>query len=260
MFKAGVDIGSRTVKVVVIEAEAKKVVAWGITDTGPIPARTASDLFGDTLKQSRIDREEVGSITSTGYGRSSIDWTDQTVTEISCQAAGCSALYPQARTVIDIGGQDSKVIALSEGGQVRDFALNDRCAAGTGRFLEMVASIVDVGVEELATLAGGANKSIEMNSTCAVFSESEIVGLLAQGNRATNIARGVMDAIARRTKSLAGSLSYESTVVFTGGVAKNRAMVEALERHLSCEILVPDDPQLTGAFGAALLAGRAKSA
>ncbi len=260
MFKAGVDIGSRTVKVVLIEGEAKQVAFWGITDTGPIPARTATNLFGDTLKRSRIDREKVISITSTGYGRSSIDWTNQTVTEISCQAAGCAALYPQARTVIDIGGQDSKVIALSEGGRVRDFALNDRCAAGTGRFLEMVASIVDVGVEKLATLAEGATESIEMNSTCAVFAESEIVGLLAQGNSAANIVRGVTEAIARRTKSLAGSLSYESKVVFTGGVAKNRAMVEALEKHFACEMLVPENPQLTGAFGAALLAERAKTA
>ena len=260
MFKAGVDIGSRTVKVVITAAEGKKVVAWGITDTGPIPARTATDLFGQTLEEHQIDRGEVVSITGTGYGRSSIDWTDQTVTEISCQAAGCAALYPQLRTVIDIGGQDSKVIALSDGGRVRDFALNDRCAAGTGRFLEMLASIVDVGVEELAALAGRANEPIEMNSTCAVFAESEIVGLLAQGNRAADIARGVMEAIARRTKSLAGSLSYEPKVVFTGGVAKNRAMVEALEKHFACDILAPENPQLTGAFGAALLAGKAKSA
>ncbi len=124
----------------------------------------------------------------------------------------------------------------------------------------MLASIVDVGVEELAALAGRANASIEMNSTCAVFAESEIVGLLAQGSRAADIARGIMEAIARRTKSLAGSLSYESKVVFTGGVAKNWAMVQALEKRLACEILVPDDPQFTGAFGAALLAGKAKSA
>ena len=260
MFKAGVDIGSRTVKVVLIEGQAKKVAAWGITDTGPIPARTATDLFVDVLKEHHLNRRDVLTITSTGYGRSSIDWTNQTVTEVSCQAAGCAALYPQLRTVIDIGGQDSKVISLADGGLVRDFALNDRCAAGTGRFLEMVASIVDVGVEELAALAGGANETIEMNSTCAVFAESEIVGLLAQGNSAANIARGVMDAIARRTKSLAGSISYESKVVFTGGVAKNQAMVEALEKHFGCEMLVPENPELTGAFGAALLAGRAKTA
>ena len=124
----------------------------------------------------------------------------------------------------------------------------------------MLASIVDVGVEELAALAGQASEPIEMNSTCAVFAESEIVGLLAQGNSAANIVRCVTEAIARRTKSLAGSLSYESKVVFTGGVAKNRAMVQALEKRLACKIQVPDDPQFTGAFGAALLARRAKSA
>ena len=259
MFSAGVDIGSRTVKVVIIDPDSGNIVASGITDTGAVPSSTAGHLFRRTLEQAQLSREDLLGIVSTGYGRAGVDWVDQTITEISCQATGCAALYPQTQTVIDIGGQDSKIIALSEDGRVRDFALNDRCAAGTGRFLEMVAAIVNVPLAELGSLARSAEKPVEISSTCAVFAESEIVGLLANGNTAANVVSGVIQAIARRTRSLAGRLSYRPQVVFTGGVAKNQAMTKALEKHFTSAILIPDHPQLTGALGAALMVKKSKS-
>lgn len=259
MLSAGVDIGSRTVKVVIVEFDSKKMVASGITDTSPLPSRTATDLFTRTMEGAGLKSADLAKVVSTGYGRAGVDWTDKTITEISCQAAGCAALYPRSQTIIDIGGQDSKVIALSEQGRVRDFALNDRCAAGTGRFLEMVATIVNVPLAELGCLAAKADQSIEINSTCAVFAESEIVSLLARGSQANEVVHGAVQAIARRIKSLAGKLSYQPPVVFTGGVAKNQAVVEALQKHFGCEMLIPEHPQLTGAFGAALLAGRSLS-
>ena len=260
MFSAGVDIGSRTVKVVIIEPKSKDMIASRITDTGPIPSCTATDLFSKTLEQSNLSRGDILSIVSTGYGRSSINWSNQTITEISCQAAGCAAVFPEVRTVIDIGGQDSKIIALSGDGRVRDFALNNRCAAGTGRFLEMVADIAHVPLDELGCLASGADETVEINSTCAVFAESEIVGLLAQGYGAAGVTHGVVEAVARRTKSLAGSVSYEPDVIFTGGVARNQAMARALRKYFDCEIVVPENPQITCAYGAALLASREKYA
>lgn len=256
MLCAGVDIGSRTVKVAIIDSESKQSVSSGITDTGAVPAKTATRLFEETLEGASLKRCDIVGVVSTGYGRGSIDWAARTVTEISCQASGCAFVYPQARTVVDIGGQDSKIISLSEGGQVRDFALNDRCAAGTGRFLEMVAGIIQVPLGDLGGLAGEAEKPMEINSTCAVFAESEIVGLLGRSREPADIVAGVIEAIARRTKSLAGSLSYQGPMVFTGGVARNGEMVKALTAQFDCEVLVPDNPQLTGALGAALLAGK----
>ena len=254
MFCAGVDIGSRTVKVAIIELDSKNMIASGITDTGPAPSRTATDLFTQTMERADLKSGDLARVVSTGYGRAGIDWADKTITEISCQAASCTALYPRSQTIIDIGGQDSKVVALSEQGRVRDFALNDRCAAGTGRFLEMVATIVNVPLAELGSLAAKAEQSVEINSTCAVFAESEIVSLLARGSQPADVVHGAIQAIARRVKSLAGKLSYQPAMVFTGGVAKNQAVVESLQKHFGCEVLVPEHPQLTGAFGAALLA------
>ena len=190
---------------------------------------------------------------ATGYGRQAVPFADTTITEITCHAQGVAHLVPEARTVIEIGGQDSKVIWLDERRRVRDFAMNDRCAAGTGRFLEMVASRLEVDIAGLGRLHRASRKPALISNTCVVFAETEIIGLLAGGSQPADIAAGVQNAVASRVAALAGR-SIPAPVVFTGGVALQDGMKQALEESLQCALAVCPLPQYTGALGAALLA------
>lgn len=194
----------------------------------------------------------VESIVGTGYGRVSLPIFDKKVTEITCHARGAHYLFPETRTVVDIGGQDSKVIALDDDGSVAEFIMNDKCAAGTGRFLQVMAGVLDVSLEELASLASGA-KPAKISSMCTVFAESEIVGLLAQGVGKGEIAAGIFDSIARRIQGLAGRIRFSDKVTFSGGVAQNPAICRAVGDGLGVEMRVPHAPQLVGALGAAIM-------
>ncbi|MFW5798985.1 MAG: acyl-CoA dehydratase activase, partial [Planctomycetota bacterium] len=184
MYCAGIDAGSRAVKCVVIERDTGKVAASGMTDQGVHQQKLAAELFGRVLAEAGIGREDVGRIVATGYGRNLLEMADTTITEITCHARGVHHVLPEARTVVDIGGQDSKLIRLDQGGTVRDFAMNDRCAAGTGRFLEVVAERLDVPLEGLGELARTAEQPAPISSMCVVFAETEIIGLLASGTSA----------------------------------------------------------------------------
>jgi predicted CoA-substrate-specific enzyme activase len=192
-------------------------------------------------------------VIATGYGRHAIRFADTTVTEITCHARGVHRLAPDARTIIEIGGQDSKVISLEDGGRVRDFAMNDRCAAGTGRFLEMVASRLDVNWEKLAELGRQSTQPALISNICVVFAETEIIGLLAEGKPLPDVVAGVQNAIATRVAALAGRF-ISPPVYFTGGVALQGGMARALEEVLACPVRVAPQPQYTGALGAALSA------
>lgn len=255
MIHAGIDAGSRATKVVLFDPEHSRIVGTALADQGVEQHRLAADLFERTCAQAQLDRASIGPIVATGYGRNAVKFADTTITEITCHARGVHHLHPEVRTIVEIGGQDSKFIVLEDGGRVRDFSMNDRCAAGSGRFLEVVAARLGVDLATLGELSRESGKPALISSMCVVFAETEIIGLLAEGLAAADIAAGVQNAIAQRVAGMAGR-SLTAPVCFTGGVALQSGMVRALQTALSCSVQVPALPQYTGALGAAILAGR----
>ncbi|MBN1975258.1 MAG: hypothetical protein JW787_16565 [Sedimentisphaerales bacterium] len=255
MICAGIDAGSRTIKVVLMDAASRRILAKDITDQGLDQGQLASALLDKALHKSGLKKQDVASITATGYGRYAVDIADTTITEITCHGVGVHHLVPNAMTVVDIGGQDSKLLRLDEEGKVRDFVMNDRCAAGTGRFLEIVAKRLEVELESLGKMAAKSKKPSPISSMCVVFAETEIVGLLASGASRDDIAAGVQASIASRIAGMAGR-SVAPPIVFTGGVALVPEMKNALQSKLGHDVTISPDPQMTGALGAAILAAR----
>jgi predicted CoA-substrate-specific enzyme activase len=253
MIFAGVDAGSRTVKVVLLDGAAREVIGSGIADQGVEQGSLAEALFDRVLRTAGRGRQDVGRTVATGYGRAAVGFADTTITEITCHGRGVHHEVPDAATVIDIGGQDSKLLRLGRDGAVRDFAMNDRCAAGTGCFLEVVARRLGVALDSLGAMASSSVAPAPISSTCVVFAETEIVGLLASGRSPDDVVAGVQKAIASRIASMAGRRVAEP-VVFTGGVALVPGMAEALSAVLGRPVSVAPRPQYTGALGAALLA------
>jgi (R)-2-hydroxyacyl-CoA dehydratese activating ATPase len=253
MICSGIDAGSRATKVVLFDSASARILSSAIVDQGVEQERLAWELLKQTCAEAKLKRGNVQAIVATGYGRNAIRFADTTITEITCHACGVHHLVPEARTIVEIGGQDSKCITLEEGGRVRDFAMNDRCAAGSGRFLELVATRLGVSLADLGQLSAQSRKAAIISSMCVVFAETEIIGLLAQGVARTDIAAGVQNAIALRVTTLVGR-SWAGPVCFTGGVALQAGMVTALEKALSCNVRVSPLPQFTGALGAAIWA------
>lgn len=250
---AGVDVGSLTAKSVLLQDG--KVIGWGLIPSGVHSEESGLNALAAALKNAKINREDVSTIVATGYGRVSASYADKNVTEITCHAKGTNYLYPNARTIIDMGGQDCKGIRVANDGSVADFAMNDKCAAGSGRFLEVMAGVFKVPLEDLGDLALSATARVPMSSTCTVFAESETISLVARGEKAENILAGVHYAIANRVAGLFSRIGIETDVFFSGGVAKNKGMRKALEETLKVKIIEPTfDPQLTGALGAAVIA------
>jgi predicted CoA-substrate-specific enzyme activase len=255
MITAGIDAGSRAIKVVLMNAESLDVIANGVMDQGFEQEKLAYALYTQLLDESNISNENVDRIIATGYGRNIISFADRTVTEITCHAVGVKHLVPDAMTVIDIGGQDSKLIHLYKTGKVRDFVMNDRCAAGTGRFLEVVAERLQLSLDDLGEIAAKSKNPAVISSMCVVFAETEIIGLLASGQPREDIVAGVQNAVANRLISMAGT-HLEPLVVFTGGVAMISGMNKALQNAFRCEVTISPQPQMTGALGAAILASK----
>ncbi len=255
MICAGIDAGSRSIKVVVFDLDRSQILGCGIADQGVDQQRLAAALFARTLAEAHVEHRQVSAVVATGYGRNTVRFADTTITEITCHAQGVFHLVPDARTVIEIGGQDSKVISLEDGGRVRDFAMNDRCAAGSGRFLEVVAARLGVDLPKLGELSRDSRQPALISSMCVVFAETEIIGLLAEGTAPADIAAGVQNAIANRVVATAGR-APAPPVCFTGGVALQSGMVRALETALACRVSIAPQPLYTGALGAAILAGR----
>ncbi len=252
MISVGIDAGSRTIKIVVLD-DSGRTVAAGHVAQGTRQEPLAMELLDRLLGGAGIGRDRIGSIVATGYGRNLIGAADRTVTEITCHARGVREVVPGARTIVEIGGQDSKLIRLDAGGGVQDFEMNDRCAAGTGRFLEMIAArIGDDGLAGLGELAARARQAASISSMCAVFAESEIVGLLAAGTPPESIAAGVQATVAARVCAMAGR-RIDEPVVFTGGVALIPGMREALAAKLGRAVATAPEPLMTGALGAALV-------
>ncbi|SMC23984.1 benzoyl-CoA reductase, bcr type, subunit D [Desulfacinum hydrothermale DSM 13146] len=249
---AGIDIGSTTAKAVVVDSQGR-ILAHTMGHTGASARRAAASL--------RVFLEEVSQrhgpvrrCVATGYGRKAGDFADEQVTEITCHARGMWHLFPDVRTIIDIGGQDTKAIAVNDRGEVLNFLMNDKCAAGTGRFLELMARALEMDIEELSVLGARASRSVPISSVCSVFAESEVVSHIAEGHAVGAICRGICESVAERTAALLKKVGHRPVVAMTGGVAKNAGVVKALERRLACRISMAQDPQIIGALGAALIA------
>lgn len=242
---AGIDIGSRTIELVVIN-DKEEIIDSLQTDTGFDPMANAGSL---------LSKVAFDAITATGYGRTlfEIEYEAETVTEIKAHAMGAVASFPSARAILDIGGQDSKVISLSPHGKVVKFEMNDRCAAGTGKFLEIMAKTLGYGINDFGKEALAAEQSVTISSMCTVFAESEVTSLIAKGGDCKEIALSLHKSVVRRVSSMLNRVAPEGDIVFTGGVANNLCMVSLLEQKLRRQILIPNTPQRTGALGAALL-------
>lgn len=252
---AGIDAGSRTTKVVLLNGEPSFVSA--IRPTGLNVGKTAEKVLAEALEAASAQTNDIQRIVGTGYGRVSLSCADKTVTELSCHALGANHINSDIRMVIDIGGQDSKVIHLDQDGNMVDFIMNDKCAAGTGKFMEMVARTLEMDLDTLSDIHFKGMRPCQINSMCVVFVESEIISLIARGESAEDIVSGVNHAFANRIGNMAKRLGLKEQCVLTGGVAKNRGLKDALTTYLGSSLSPLDiDPQLNGALGAAVLAQR----
>jgi predicted CoA-substrate-specific enzyme activase len=252
-FGAGVDVGSTQTKAVIVD-EARAIVARALLPTGANVSRAGERAFLEACRLAGLSREQVGYVVGTGYGRYKVTFGDAQITEITCHARGAHSLFPATRTVIDMGGQDTKAIKVGADGSVADFSMNDKCAAGTGRFLSAAADVTGVGLDEIGPRSLEATQPVRLTSVCTVFVESDIMSYLAQRKKVEDILGGVHRAIAARTMALVRRVGVEPEVTFTGGVSRNVGMVRALESVLGTPINVSAEGHFMGALGAALLA------
>ncbi len=252
MFYLGIDIGSTASKCVVVDASGaiagKGLYSSGAGTSGP---KTAIDA---ALSEAGISIDGIAYSCATGYGRNLLDWADMTLSELSCHAKGAGALFPTAKTVIDIGGQDAKVLRIGEGGRLENFAMNDKCAAGTGRFLDVMAGVFQCKVSDLQDFDARSTKVASISSTCTVFAESEVISKLAAGEEIADIVAGIHESVAERTAGLAKRVGITPDVAMTGGVALNAGLRERLSRKIGYPILISRLAQFNGALGAALVA------
>jgi predicted CoA-substrate-specific enzyme activase len=250
----GVDLGSTTSKTVILDAAAAPV-GMSIVQMGAVSRAGVQASMERAMDAAGIKESDVAGTVSTGYGRRLVKIADKSFTEITCHARGAAFLWPGVRLVIDIGGQDSKVIAVDKNGLVDRFAMNDRCASGTGRFFEVLGRALEVEIGQLGALAmEGSDDDLQVSSMCATFAETEIISLLAGGAEPADIAASVHRAVAARTLGLLAQVGKRSPIVMTGGVANNPAAVHFLSEAIGLPVQVPENPQISGAFGAALLA------
>lgn len=249
MYFAGIDIGSTMTKIVIMDDEINSQV---IGPTGAEHRHLANKVMEEALSKAGIAFDELTYVVATGYGRINVPFADKQITEITCHAKGVSSIFPSARTVIDIGGQDAKGIKIA-GGKVVNFVMNDKCAAGTGRFLEVIADALGLKLKDMGELSLQSKEKVRISSTCTIFAEQEVVSKIADGVPIEDILAGLHEAIASRVFHMAEKMKIEKDVAMTGGVAKNVGMVKALEDQLGFPVLIAREPLLTGAIGAAIL-------
>lgn len=252
MLTMGVDIGSTASKAVIME-DGERIVAKATVCVGT-GTRGPAEVYRQVLENAGVVREDIARVVATGYGRLKFTQADRELSEVSCHGKGVRFLCPDVRTVIDIGGQDAKALLLDEWGNLENFMMNDKCAAGTGRFLEAMARVLDVQVEELGEISLKSKNPTSISSTCAVFAESEVISRLSSEEKIEDIAAGIHASVAKKVGGLAIRVGYLPQVAMSGGVAKNKGIVKAMEQELNCSIVVPEDCQLAGAIGAALFA------
>jgi predicted CoA-substrate-specific enzyme activase len=247
---AGIDIGSTMTKAVIL---GDGVIASVIGPTGPEQRRLANKVMEETLRKANLSFDAMTYIVSTGYGRINVPFADKQVTEISCHAKGVSYLFPQARTIVDIGGQDSKAITIDKDGRVTNFIMNDKCAAGSGRFVEVIADTVGLKLDQMGDVSLQSDHPAQISNICTIWAQQEVASRLAEGVPIPDLIAGVHRSLADRVARMVKRLKLQKEVILTGGGGKNKGLVKALSEQLDCEILVPPEPLITGALGAALL-------
>ena len=252
MFVAGVDIGSRGAKTVIMKDG--NILSSSICDTGPESAKTAQFTMDEALKGTGLSLKDFSYIVATGYGRVLVPFANANISEISCHARGAHWYFPSVRTILDMGGQDCKAINCDENGRVTNFIMNDKCAGGTGRFLEMIADVLQVPLEEIGSNSMESTQDLPFSTVCVVFAKSEALALLKKGVPKSDILSGLHDAIAVRCRNLLKRVSIEKDFTITGGIAKNVGMVNKVKEKVGLEPLLAPDPQIIGALGAALFA------
>lgn len=252
-YAAGVDVGSTQTKAVVIN-EAGEIVGRALIDTGANVITAAENAFAQALATKQLDEREVEYVIGTGYGRYRVTFGNAQVTEISCHGRGAVHMFPGTRTVVDMGGQDTKAIRVNASGEIVDFCMNDKCAAGTGRFLGAAAVALDLPLSELGPTALRGERAVKISTTCTVFAESEVLSWLGKGKKIEDILLGVHESIASRSIGLLRRVGIEAEVTFTGGVTRNRAMVDTLNKRLGLSVNVSEESHYIGALGAALFA------
>ena len=252
MITAGIDIGSISAKAAILKDG--KILGARVVLTGYNTAQAGNKVLDKLIKEIGISMGDLDAVVATGYGRKSVDFADKVITEITCHAAGAYFLNPNIRFIIDIGGQDSKVILIDEAGRVLNFAMNDKCAAGTGRFLEVMARALEVDLDGFGDMGNKATTPSKISSICTVFAESEVISLISKGESRENIIAGIHESVAFRVSALAKRVGVVPPLIMTGGVAKNIGVVNALERQLKIVIQVSEYCQVNGAIGAAVMA------
>jgi len=251
IYFAGIDLGSTMTKIVIIDND-EQILAYLVHHTGAEHRHLANRVMEEGLEKASLSIDDISFVMATGYGRINVPFSDHQVTELSCHARGIASFFPNVHLAIDIGGQDAKGLKIREG-KLLDFVMSDKCAAGTGRFLEVIAATLGLEVEDLGDISLRSTQKASVSSICTVFAQQEVVNHLSGGIPLEDVVAGLHDAIAGRTARMVRRLKVEPDVVFTGGVAKNIGVVRALEENLGCPVLVPEEPLLSGALGAALL-------
>ncbi len=251
IYFTGIDLGSTMTKVVIIDRD-ERICASVIKHTGAEHRRLANRAMEEALEQAGLSFDEVSYVIATGYGRIVVPFADRQITELTCHARGVFSSFPNVRLAIDIGGQDAKGLKINNG-RLLDFTMSDKCAAGTGRYLDLLAEALGLKIDDLGSISLKSTNKVTISSTCTVFAQQEVVSRLSEGIPLEDIVAGIHDAIASRVARMVERLKVEPDVLFTGGVAKNIGVVKALEANLGCEVLVPEEPLLSGAIGAALL-------
>ena len=260
IYTAGVDVGSTQTKAVIID-ENLEIVGRALNDTGANVIVAAETAFTTALKDSGLEADAIKYVIGTGYGRYKVTFGDDQVTEISCHGRGAVHMFPKTRTVIDMGGQDTKAIAVTDTGEIRDFCMNDKCAAGTGRFLGAASAALDISLDNLGPTALKATRPVRISTTCTVFAETEILSWLGKGKKIEDILMGVHQSISARSIGLLRRVGIEDEVSFTGGVARNLGMVHVLNENMGIKMNVSEESHYMGALGGALFAmDRAKTA
>jgi len=249
---AGVDIGASTSKTVLLEDT--HILSYSIIATGGESANSARQALDEALIRAKLSLTEIGYIVATGYGRVIVPFSQETVTELSCHARGANWFFPSARTILDMGGQDCKAIRCDEMGRLQNFMMNDKCAAGTGRFLELMARVLGLSLDKLGELSLEARAEVKINSTCAVFAKSEVTSLIREGKDRRDVLAGLHSAIAARVYNLLRGVGIEPDLVISGGIGKNIGVVRKIEERVGLKALLPEEPQIVGALGAALFA------
>ncbi len=252
-FAAGVDVGSTQTKAIIVN-EAGDIVGRSLLSTGANVVMAAEHAFQAAVGAAHVPEEDIGYVVGTGYGRYRVEFGDSQITEIVCHARGAAEMFPETETVLDMGGQDTKAIRIAKGGDVLDFCMNDKCAAGTGRFLQSAATALDLDLADLGPTALQGTRPVEISTTCTVFAESEVLSWLAKGKKIQDILLGVHKSIGSRSFALMRRVGIEGQVTFTGGVTRNEAMVAVLNEILETEMNVSEESHYIGALGAALFA------